>query len=569
MKWFIIIAMLLLPCWVGAATYYVIDLPATGCADNNPASATVDGTDYNEVDEDCDGGGTSSYYTTVADINAAAATLTPGDTISFNKGGIWRETLEIPESGTSGAGVYTYTSHGTGDAPIISGADDISTAGWADQGGNVWRHEIGATEPFIVIFDGVVGVEDATPAAQYEWTYTNPNLDIYSTSDPDSQSYYTLIEAGQRDEVISDNSKTYITIDGLKITGSNYATGTGGAIDIRGNAAGVWTIQNCTVTLNRWSGIIFVNDNTVVTGNTITYNYQGGIYNHPNSDGSTVTENVVTYNYWAAGIAIQGTNTTVTYNSIHHNGFNAILGADGTTGHVVSYNDMYTNGTAIGDESDLTQLHEVYWMANSSTISYNLIHDGSGKANGIDLDQGASTNYFVHNTFYNLPGTGGSFGHGFVFQDGNGECINNVLKNNIFSNNRIQVAFADDIGADNLQGNVLDKNIYHVGTGTEVGYANGNKTLAQWKAMTGSPDPNSIDSDPLLTNPGSADFTLQYGSPAYDFGENLGATYDDCLHPSSSWPSSVVTVDQDLYPRWEIGAYCILKQKGPGVGLTQ
>ena len=108
------------------ATYYVIDLPATGCADNNVASATVDGTDYNPTDEDCNGGGSDSYYTTIADVNAAAATTEPGDFISFNKGGVWREQLTVPESGSNGSPI-TYTSHGTGDAPIISGADEIGT----------------------------------------------------------------------------------------------------------------------------------------------------------------------------------------------------------------------------------------------------------------------------------------------------------------------------------------------------------------------------------------------------------------------------------------------------------
>ena len=125
---------LVAPFWFGvwlafSATYYVIDLPATGCADNNVASATVDGTDYNPTDEDCDGGGSSSYFSTIADINAAAATLEPGDTISFNKGGIWREQLTVPESGTEG-NPYTFTSHGTGDDPIISGAD---TPSWTEE----------------------------------------------------------------------------------------------------------------------------------------------------------------------------------------------------------------------------------------------------------------------------------------------------------------------------------------------------------------------------------------------------------------------------------------------------
>ena len=38
-------------------------------------------------------------------------------------------------------------------------------------------------------------------------------------------------------------------------------------------------------------------------------------------------------------------------------------------------------------------------------------------------------------------------------------------------------------------------------------------------------------------------------------GVNLDTTYDDGLDRSSSWPSSVVTADQDTYASWEIGAY--------------
>ena len=49
------------------------------------ASATVDGSAYDPATFACTGG-SDSYYVTIADINAAAATLAPGDTISFKKG---------------------------------------------------------------------------------------------------------------------------------------------------------------------------------------------------------------------------------------------------------------------------------------------------------------------------------------------------------------------------------------------------------------------------------------------------------------------------------------------------
>lgn len=100
-----------------AATYYV----DTTCTDTNPASATVDGAAYDSVTPACTGG-SDSYFVTIADLNAAAATTAPGDTISFRKGQTWRDHLNIPESGSAGL-VYTYTSHGSGADPIISGAD--------------------------------------------------------------------------------------------------------------------------------------------------------------------------------------------------------------------------------------------------------------------------------------------------------------------------------------------------------------------------------------------------------------------------------------------------------------
>ena len=140
--------------WVGwalAETYYVDN----SCTDTNVGSATVDGTEYDPVTPACTGGA-AKYFTTIADINAAAATLAPGDSILFRKGQTWREQLTVPESGTEG-NVYTFGAFGTGADPIISGADLITH-------GTAWS----ATSP--VPESGGIFVADAEDGGVTDWT---------------------------------------------------------------------------------------------------------------------------------------------------------------------------------------------------------------------------------------------------------------------------------------------------------------------------------------------------------------------------------------------------------------
>jgi hypothetical protein len=70
--------------------------------------------------------------------------------------------------------------------------------------------------------------------------------------------------------------------------------------------------------------------------------------------------------------------------------------------------------------------------------------------------------------------------------------------------------------------------------------------------------------DPKFTTDGS-DFTLQASSPSINAGVDLGASYDDALDPNSTWPSSVVTFDQDDQGAWEMGAYIYEAVAGTGV----
>jgi hypothetical protein len=70
----------------------------------------------------------------VADVNAAS--FSAGDSVLFKRGCTWREQLTVPSSGSSGNPI-TLGAYGTGDKPIINGADDITTGPWTAGEGTV------------------------------------------------------------------------------------------------------------------------------------------------------------------------------------------------------------------------------------------------------------------------------------------------------------------------------------------------------------------------------------------------------------------------------------------------
>jgi hypothetical protein len=79
--------------------------------------------------------------------------------------------------------------------------------------------------------------------------------------------------------------------------------------------------------------------------------------------------------------------------------------------------------------------------------------------------------------------------------------------------------------------------------------------FANYKTAS-SQDAKSLNSNPSFTNTSANNFTLASGSPAIGAGTNLGSTYQMGLAPSSSWPSSVSTLNQNSYGfGWEIGAF--------------
>ena len=89
-------------------------------------------------------------WRTLRKVNAAS--LRPGDTVRFRRGGTWRGQL-VPHSGATGAPV-TYTAYGRGAKPALLGSVSRSApADWTHEGGDVWTTAAVAFAPGEVLAD--------------------------------------------------------------------------------------------------------------------------------------------------------------------------------------------------------------------------------------------------------------------------------------------------------------------------------------------------------------------------------------------------------------------------------
>jgi parallel beta-helix repeat protein len=457
----------------------------------------------------------------------------------------------------------------------------MDTSGYVDQDiSNVWQATV-TTEPNQIFLDTTKGISETGTCPEdlgtdTEWCWTSNVLYQHSSSDPDSRYTSPGTEASSKNYGISIDGKSYITIDGLTI---KYA-----------NLSGIWvggvssnfTLQNSTLTYNHYNGLWGSDageDRSAALISDNTFSYNGGVgilWNHDYTSG-TIQNNTVNNNGedssqdTRAGIKTFGSNGSgliIQNNLVHSNSAgNGIIIDTMGTGMVVRYNVLYGNLN-----------HGIFVeKTSSSSVYYNIVYDNSAADWGADylieaLDESldANSNLIYNNVSYNSNGSGIRINVGD--DAGDTQANNNLIKNNIVIDATTANLFTSAVAANdstNSTGNVIDSNCFDAESANFITWGGTQySTYDNFETAYGGTT-NSVEVDPDFTNPGSDDFTLQYSSPAYDAGTNLGATYDDCLHPSSSWPSSVTTVDQDLYPRWEIGAYCILKQKGPGVGLMQ
>jgi len=166
----------------------------------------------------------STAWKTLAKVSGVS--FSPGDSVLFNKGDVWRETLEIPSAGTL-VNYITFGNYGTGINPRILGSTATTT--WTDQGGNIWKTDLTFIDPRSIYpnYEDIVfntgGVERfgayvanvGALLAEYNWTWSANYIYIYAISNPGTR--YTGVEVQQRRFGISTNNYEYLDFNGIDV----------------------------------------------------------------------------------------------------------------------------------------------------------------------------------------------------------------------------------------------------------------------------------------------------------------------------------------------------------------
>jgi len=187
------------------------------------------------------------------------------------------------------------------------------------------------------------------------------------------------------------------------------------------------------------------------------------------------------------------------------------------TNTIVERNASYNNGGA-GICDDGVRVH-----TGGTTIRNNLLY---GNFTNIQILDDINGDYWYHNTLVNATdsgfnafgtnNTGHVFKNNIILQDGNVVGIWGI-----YCVRLTELAW--------LSNNTLDYNSWiYIDTGNgDTFYAmdDASYTWAEWQALPASPDPNSINQNPVFVTD-YTDLHLQVGSPCNNAGENVGVTDD-------------------------------------------
>ena len=549
----------------------------------------ADGTAANKAAATSD----SSASTSMSVAKHDSESFSPLDTIVVSDlGGVYRATL-YPKSG-SVLGDLTYQKN-VGGSPSFNGANLVT--GWTNSSGNIWIATL-ATEPYQVWVDGTFGDRktSTTLTNDYDWFWDDPTNTLYlydSAGDPDNRTT-PGIEACARNVACYFGDKSYITLDGLTLE-KTYSYG------INSNGSGHITVKNCTLQWNWLDGCLWSSSGTnqsfsnIIIEDCISrYNAAVGLsftLSHTQSSNHIVRRNKCyengryqyaasywDYNHqWTGGIKFVGLDCRdclVELNEVYSNGPTSNIAthghsagiwfdyANGSSGHenIIRHNTIYDNaGIALQNEcSSYNTYHNNLCYDNAKWVDAGV---WSTSIIRCDARAGADSSY---NKFYNNTCYGGLYG---IFclstsQEAGTELNYNEFKNNIIASITNEVLYADTGGDNdgaNGTGNVYARNCFGPQATNFIWWDGANySTYDAWAAATDrteNPD-DHIEADPQFKDVSTDKYWIKRTSPCVNAGVDLGATYDDALNRASSWPSSVITVDQDSFGSgWEIGAY--------------
>lgn len=473
----------------------------------------------------------------------------PDDFIYGKRGEIWREQLTVPSSGTSGHPI-TFGAYGTGDDPIISGAEIIT--GWTSANGS-YQATV-TTEPKLVVYNGTILTSNngaGSGVGLNEWDWNANTLFVNVGEDPD----IGILEAGQRNRTIT-FSGNYVTINGLDLRYANE------------RLVSLWNtsyiiVTNCTL-IGAYGHAIYSasNGNNQLTNNSISYAYRGIEFSGGNNVISGNTFSNIPYqsvmpDAYPFPILCGGADdaSVVSGNTI---------GSMGEFGTVDSIHAIYYNGSGGQTNQELygniisnvPRGHGIKFIATSGRVSRNRI--SGANYGGIAVVSNGTINVTVQIDYNIVSGCG----KGFVeYEKGSGQMNISLYNNTFYLNNNTnrdiytdQIRFADNVTSLDIRNNIIygapsrytiysvsqsnatiNYNEHYGPNGNPVYYNGGPRTWTYWQETLGF-DTNGLNADPLFVNAAGGDFTLQAGSPCINAGTDVGLEEDYFGNPIIGLP---------------------------------
>ena len=517
---------------------------------------------------------------------ALGESYSPGDVLLFaDTGGEYPATLTTPSAGE--AGTYFYQQAYPGHTPIFNGSD--ITTGWEAHATLplVWQKTSITKEPSMIWFDDVRGTKKDNAAVldtQMDWCWVADVAYVYSATDPDAA--YTKVELAARQYCLTNNATPYVITDGLEFKHANWLS-----VYVT-NGSNFSEFYNCHA---HDSMVGFkCGDNDCVFDSCVSEDHTGdafggsGDVNNPfyrlTITGCTARRCLYTLGVnggSASGIKAFNMNDSLITKSEWDSNASGGIRLDGgrldsygnpfrwgCNDNIVSENLIHDNGGAGGIDGDPDQIDQVMLeFSDRNTIKFNLVYDCFAGGYNIGLSYQEADCLVFGNITWGASGTSvgsirtyfGSSIEGYpnyfvgnvIDQSYFGFSLNgagyDILRNNIITRSTF---YALRFGSAAVAANVdSDYNCFYQTPEHVVNVVSDQPyTFSEWQEA--GQDVNSIDSDPLFTDPDNRDYTLQAGSPCIGAGDkSLGEPFNEALHPSSDLDTlgGMIIVDRDDY----------------------
>ena len=471
-------------------------------------------------------------WLTIDKVNSSS--FLAGDTIFFNKGDTWRETLTIPSSGNSTAYIV-FTSYGTGLAPKILGSTDVTA--WTKEAGNIWYSNNEVTDPYLLPYYGNIYFKETDGditwgrvekeakvnlAVEYDWIWITNHIYIYSPTDPNTR--YSGVEISQRSQSVDLDKHEYVTFDGLELAYSGRYGITCGEYPYS-ELSGLM-VKNCNIhhfgsklgaggyALSIWYSDVLIKGNVIhdASRRLTSLNLNNQVI-HPHN------------------IIIEGNSF---YDGFHESGVGINTNAAGTWDNVIIRNNLFYQNTNAVDAVE-NPISQALFVAVQGTLTgsttnihiYNNIFKNTNYY--FAIFEHANSVYLYNNTFCGFNTTIKAQNMAYINIIGAG---NTSIKNNIFYNNITwaMVPYTRNISVAPTAGTVtMDNNLYYNIDPVQslITWRGVNYTQSQWatyKSKTGQDAHSPTPSDPLFDS--SSDYHLRAGSHAIGTGVNVGLKTD-------------------------------------------